>query len=63
MLSFFKLIVTFHISVVALIAFLIMRYFKKPDPEKYILDPDDDDIRENVMNYNEEGAGNTCRGL
>ena len=28
------------------------------DPEKYILDDElDDDIRENVVNYNEEGAG------
>jgi hypothetical protein len=35
-----------------------VRFRKKSDPEKYILDIDpDDDIRENVINYNEEGAG------
>ena len=36
-----------------------MRYkWWRMDPEKYILDDElDDDVRENVINYNEEGAG------
>lgn len=43
---------------VALSVYLFVRYKKRRDPEKYILDIDpDDDIRENVINYNEEGAG------
>ena len=51
-------IYTFGIVVVALLVFLIARYKKRTDPEKYMLDVDiDDDIRENVINYNEEGAG------
>lgn len=38
--------------------FLFVRYKRKTDPEKYILDIDpDDDIRENVIDYNDEGAG------
>ena len=45
-------------SAFALLLYLLIRYYRRPDPEKYILDIDpDDDIRENVMNYNEEGAG------
>ncbi|WAR12271.1 CADN-like protein, partial [Mya arenaria] len=40
------------------IIIIIISIFRRTDPEKYILEIDpDDDIRENVMNYNEEGAG------
>ena len=35
-----------------------MRYKRRTDPEKYFLGEDlEDDVRENVINYNEEGAG------
>lgn len=48
----------FIILIVALLVFLLVRYRRRPHPDKYILDIDpDDDIRENVINYNEEGAG------
>ncbi|KAL4234097.1 hypothetical protein ACF0H5_005750 [Mactra antiquata] len=48
----------FSVLGVVLLVFFLMHYVKKSDPVKYILDIDnDDDIRENVINYNEEGAG------
>ncbi|CAL1534113.1 unnamed protein product [Lymnaea stagnalis] len=42
---------------IAIIIFMCIR--RKPEKEKYIMevDPDDDFIRENVMYYDEEGAG------
>ena len=44
--------------VVALLVFLLVRYKRRSDPEKYFLGEDlEDDVRENVINYNEEGAG------
>ena len=47
-----------YFTVVTLLVFLVVRYKRKTDPEKYILDIDpDDDIRENVIDYNDEGAG------
>ncbi|XP_060579771.1 LOW QUALITY PROTEIN: neural-cadherin-like [Ruditapes philippinarum] len=48
----------FALCAFAVAVYLYVRFRKKSDPEKYILDIDpDDDIRENVINYNEEGAG------
>ncbi|KAK6174384.1 hypothetical protein SNE40_017672 [Patella caerulea] len=45
--------------VVALVVIFLVQFSKRPkDSDKYILEVDpDDDIRENVMNYDEEGAG------
>ncbi|ESO86530.1 hypothetical protein LOTGIDRAFT_167053 [Lottia gigantea] len=45
--------------ILALVVIFLVRFSERPnDSDKYILEVDpDEDIRENVMNYDEEGAG------
>ena len=55
MLTMFKMY-SLYFSVLILLAILFMNKYRKQQP---LLDIDpEDDIRENVVFYNEEGAGN-----
>ncbi|KAK3581134.1 hypothetical protein CHS0354_033929 [Potamilus streckersoni] len=47
----------FILLIVSLLVFLLIRYKSRKTPDKLVLDDDLDDIRENVVNYDEEGAG------
>lgn len=45
-----------------LLVFMLVKFRRRGDDnDKYILEVDpEDDIRENVINYDEEGAGQKC---
>lgn len=49
----------FVFQVLLLLVFMLLKFRKRDtDGDKYILEVDpEDDIRENVINYDEEGAG------